>query len=61
MFGKKRSGTGSMQMQKLTKEQLRMKRWRDRRNHIVCQLLAKDKRLLRREALEIANKRMRGK
>jgi len=48
-----------MQYHKLTPSQRNIKRWRARRNHLVAELLAKDKMLMRAEALRIANKMMR--
>lgn len=48
-----------MQYQKLTGEQRRIRAARLRRNHIVCELMAKDKSLTSREALSMAYRLMR--
>jgi hypothetical protein len=47
-----------MQFQKLSREQRSLKRWRLKRNHLVCQLMDKDKHLSGAEALKIANRKM---
>lgn len=48
-----------MQYKKLNKTQKNIKHWRDRRNRLVQQLLDSDPKLLRREALKLANYQMR--
>ena len=48
-----------MQYKKLTPEQRRIKRWRARRNALVSRLLSEDPKLLRHEALSLANRMMR--
>jgi hypothetical protein len=50
-----------MQFKKLTPEQRRIKRWRERRNRLVSEILAGDKRITREEALRQANEMMRKK
>jgi hypothetical protein len=50
-----------MQYQRLTAEQKKIRNWRSRRNHLVCDLLAKNPHMTRQEALTLANKKMRGK
>jgi hypothetical protein len=47
-----------MQFLRLTPSQKKLKRWREKRNHLVCQLLEKDRTLLRSEALRRANAMM---
>lgn len=47
-----------MGIQKLTNEERKIKNWRERRNRLVSQLLAKDKHLTSDEALKMANKKM---
>lgn len=48
-----------MQYQKLTTDQRSIKRWRERRNALVCKLLNENPRLTRADALELANAEMR--
>lgn len=50
-----------MQFQKLNPAQRKIKQWRARRNKLVCKLLDENPRMLRREALEMANRMLRGK
>lgn len=51
----------AVQYKKLTSEQRRIKRWRDRRNHLVSKLLHENPKMLRSEALMLANQLMRRK
>ena len=53
------TGVGTVQYKKLTPEQRRIKRWRARRNALVSRLLSEDPKLLRHEALSLANRMMR--
>lgn len=47
-----------MQFQRLKPIELEIRRWRKRRDHIVCELLANDHSLLRGEALRIAHEKV---
>jgi hypothetical protein len=47
-----------MQFQKLTGAQRAIKRWRGKRNSLVCKLLAKNPHMSRSEALREANRQM---
>jgi hypothetical protein len=47
-----------MQFKKLTKDQRESKSWKDRRNHLVCKILAENPRMLRKEGLKAANRIM---
>lgn len=44
-----------MRFLRLTDEQRHIKRWRAKRNHLVCEILEKDKTITRAEALKKAN------
>lgn len=48
-----------MQYQKLTAEQKRVRKWRMKRNKLVCQLMDKDKTITSADALRQASKMMR--
>lgn len=50
-----------MNFKKLTSEQREIKRWREKRNHLVCELLNADRFLSRKDALRMANQLIRGK
>ncbi len=50
-----------MQYHKQTLEQRKQLAWKRKRNHLVCVLLDKNPHMLRRQALRLANKMMRGK
>lgn len=58
MARKSFKGTGSVQVQRLSYDQKNIKRWRERRNHIVCELLAKNSTMMREEALKEASRIM---
>ncbi len=50
-----------MQYQKLTTSQRSIKRWRSKRNSLVCRLMRKDSSLTSYEALRMANQLMNQK
>ncbi len=50
-----------MQFKKIPAERRKVYAWQRRRNHLVCELLDANPSMLRREALRLANRKMRGK
>lgn len=48
-----------MRYTKLTFKQKRIKNWRSKRNHLVCQILDSDKSISREDALSAANRQLK--